>query len=203
MDNSEVLQKLENIEILLTANIESMNDPQKTAKEAQILIQASKELNSTSKEIKGLLAQEKELLEGFKPTVEHQHYTIDMKNPLYWVIGCILFFVISFVTTIYFKGKYEDEKDLTEKYKKESENKDDNYMKYKYLELFGDDRIFHNLKAFDKDYDKNWKVYDNKTNLREQALNEAEKARKEAELKTEEAKRLLQHQDSLIKEESK
>jgi hypothetical protein len=44
MENSEVLQKLENIEILLRATIEGMNDPKKRAKEAEILIQASKEL---------------------------------------------------------------------------------------------------------------------------------------------------------------
>ena len=71
MENSEILQKLENIEILLTANIESMNDPQKRAKEAESFIQASNELNTTSKEIKGFLAQQKRLIEGFKPTVEH------------------------------------------------------------------------------------------------------------------------------------
>jgi len=197
MDNSEVLQKLENIEILLAANIESMNDPQKRAKEAQILIEASKELNSISNEIKGLVGQERKLIEGFKPTVEHKHYAINVKNPLYWVLGSLLCCGIVIFLMFYFKGKYEDEKVLTEQYKSDSDLKDPNYMKYKYLEIFGNDYIIHFQKELDKDYAKNMKEYDSKVINFEQALDKAERARKEAELKAGESKRLQQHADSL------
>ena len=197
MDNSEILQKLENIEILLASNIESMNDPQKRAKEAEILIQASKELNTASNEIKGLVVQERKLLEGFKPTIEHKHYSIDMKNPIIWVVVCILFCISSIVVSIVYERKYQKEKTLVVKYFNESDQKDWNYMKYKWQELFGDPATIHNLKAFDVKYQKDWKELDKQTIKREKELDEAERTRKEAELKAGELKRLQQHADSL------
>ena len=197
MDNSEILQKLENIEILLTANIETMNDPQKRAKEAEILIQASNELNTTSKEIKGFLAQEKRLIEGFKPTVEHKHYSIDMKNPLIWVVSCVVFCIACVIAVIVITEKYKKEKALVIKYFHESDTKDWNYMKYKWQEMFGDPATIRTLKAFDVKYQKDWKLYDSQTRKREKELDEAERARKEAELKDSESKRLKQHADSL------
>ncbi len=197
MDNSEVLQKLENIEILLAANIETMNDPQKRAKEAEILIQASKELNSTSNEIKGLIAQEKRLIEGFKPTIEHKHYSIDMKNPIIWVVVCLLFCISSVIVSIFYERKYQKEHALGVKYFNESNTKDWNYMKYKWQELFGDPATIRNLKAFDVKYQKDWKMCDKQTSKREQELDEAERTRREAELKAGELKKLQQHADSL------
>ncbi len=128
MENSEILQKLENIEILLTANIESMNDPQKRAKEAEILIQASNELNTTSKEIKGFLAQQKRLIEGFKPTVEHKHYTVDMKNPIIWLLACVVISLVSILTAYYF---INENKQLKAKNTELSITD----MKYRYLKL--------------------------------------------------------------------
>ena len=62
-------------------------------------------------------------------------------------------------------------------------------MKYKYLELFGENITVRSLKNFDKDYEKDWKNMNSQINKREQALDEAERARKETELKTAEAKR--------------
>jgi len=128
MNDSEILQKLENIEILLAANIESMNDPQKRAKEADILIQASKSLNSTSREISGLIAQEKDLLQSFKPVVEHRHYTIDMKNPIIWVLACVGVCVVSLFTGYYFLNENRG-------LKAKNAELSGNDMKYKYLKF--------------------------------------------------------------------
>ncbi len=197
MDNSEIVQKLENIEILLTANIESMNDPERRAKEVQILIKASKELNTTSNEIKELVVQERKLLQGFNPTVEHKHYSIDMKNPIIWVVVCLFFCIASVVAIIVVSEKYQKEKALVVKYFHESDTKDWNYMKYKWQELFGDNATIRTLKAFDVKYQKDWKIYDKQTVKREQELDEAERTRKEAELKAGESKKLQRHADSL------
>ncbi len=197
MDNSEILQKIENLEILFASNIAILSDPQKRAKEAEILIQASKELNNTSKEIKVLIEQEMGLLEGFKPTIEHKHYTIDMKNPLIWVVVCLFFCIASVVAVIVVNEKYKKAQALSDQYYNESQNKDWNYMKYKWQELFGDVYTIHTLKAFDVKYKKDWKELDNQTIKREKELDEAERTRREAELKESESKRLKQHADSL------
>ena len=131
------------------------------------------------------------------PLPQHKHYTVDMKNPLYWVLGSLLCCGIAIFLMFYYEGKYEAEKVLTEQYKSESDLKDSNYMKYKYLEFFGNDYTVHFLKELDKDYAKNMKKLDSKVNNFEQALDKAERARKEAELKAGESKRLQQHVDSL------
>ena len=208
MENSKILQKLENIEILLTANIESMNDPQKRAKEAEILIQASNELNTTSKEIKGFLAQQKRLIEGFKPTVEHRYYTINMKNPLIWVLCCI---TICFVAILTVSHYINENKELKAKNAELSANN----MKYKFLKFKKYDikTINPNIKttgelvlAIDGMYleDKTKKDMDSLVNAREQEMKEAAEAEeiaKSKQAKADElantAKKLTHKADSL------
>lgn len=201
---SELEQKIEDIHFLLGSNIEQMNkivaeanDPQKKAKEAQILIEASKSINYTLGEFSGLISKEKQLLDGFKPEVIVKHETINMKNPINWVVSCVVCCVISLGTAFFVYRLYESEKLQKEQYKKESQQKDDNYMKYKWLGLFGSRETINALKAFDADYAKNWKTYDNEVRNRERELDEARAARNEAETMAANAKRLKQHADSL------
>ena len=196
MDNSEILQKLENIEILLASNIESMNDPRKRAKEAEILIQASKELNSTSSEITGLVAQERQLIECFKPTVEHRHYTINMKNPITWVLSCVIISVVAIIIAVWF---HLENKQLKAKNAELSITD----MKYRYLKLSN-----YNMKTFSTHFknteemidgldtyysdDKNKKFVDSLVIAKERAVKEANEA-------SELAKRNQETADELVK----
>ena len=109
MDNTELLGKLENIEILLQANIENMNrivaqanDPEKRSKEAEILTQASEQTNSLSEKISGWISQEKALIENFKPEVKVTQYNIDLKKPAVWILGAILILIVSWAFTCRF-----------------------------------------------------------------------------------------------------
>ena len=104
MENSEELKRLENIEFLLASAIENMNkivadanDPQKRQKEAEILTKASERLNLLSSEISGLVSKEQALIEGFKPTVEVNHYNVDFKKPGVWIVAAIFVMVVSFI----------------------------------------------------------------------------------------------------------
>ena len=99
MENKEILERLESIEILLSANINVAND--KASKEAQILIEASKSINYTSNEISGLISKEKQLIEGFNPTVEVRKTYVDFGKKAYlWVTGVAIIAVISIVINI-------------------------------------------------------------------------------------------------------
>lgn len=202
----ELKEKLENIEVLLQANIAKMNkivaeanDPEKRQKEAEILINAANSINTTTETIKGLILSEKALIDNFKPTVEvkHTHLNLTVNNPLAWVLGAIAAILISFAVSYWMYYKWQEEKSLKEHYLQLSNIKDDNYMKYKYLLLFGERPIVQYLKEFDKDYQKNWKIYNKQVIKRENELDEAERARKEAELRAAEARKLQQYADSL------
>lgn len=190
MENQEILTKLENLEILLSTAIQSANDPQKRQKEAEFLSDVRKQTESLNNEIKGLISEEKRLIVGFNPAVEVRHYSVNVKEPLYWIAGAILAIMLSFGVSFYLYQRME-------KYKKESEHKDWNYMKYKYLMLFSDPRTTKQLKAIDADYNQNWQEYDKAIRKRERELEEAARATREAELKAKEAAALKQRADSL------
>lgn len=204
MENIE--QKLNEIHFLLASNIEQMNkfvkeanDPEKRQKEAQILIETAKSINSTTEAMKGLISSEKALIENFKPEVKHTQTTLSLtvNNPLGWVIGAIAAILISFAASYWMYSKWQDEKTLTEQYKQESGLKDWNYMKYKYLEMFGEPQLSSYLKAFDKEYEKNWKEMDKKIRKRERLDEEAAQAKRDAEFKAAEAKKAQAVADSL------
>lgn len=190
MENSEIKDKLENLEILLSSFIQTANDPKKRAEDSELFKKAIEGINSTQKEIEGLISKEKHLIENFKPVVEVKNYSINVKEPLYWIGGAIVVMLICFVISF---SLYQSK----EKFENESAVKDWNYMKYKYLVLFGDYQTRSSLKEFDKDYEKNWKKYDQQIIQREKELQEAAMAAKEAEIKAAEAKKLKQRADSL------
>lgn len=190
MENQEILTKLENLEILLSTFIQSANDPQKRQKEAEFLTDVRKQTESLNNEIKGLISEEKRLIEGFNPAVEVRNLTVDVKKPLFWIAGAILAIMLSFGTGFYLYQRMT-------KYKKESEHKDWNYMKYKYFQLLADPQTRKSIKAFDEDYKENWIEYDKAIRKRERELQEAAMAAREAELKAKEATALKQRADSL------
>lgn len=201
----ELNEKLTEIQFLLASNIEAMkkivaeaNDPKKRAEEAQILIEASKSINSTTESIKGSINVLNRQIEGFKPTVEVKHYDVNVKKPLVWILSAVGAILISFSTCYWFYSKWQNEKALKMKYKAESDLKDWNYMKYKYLEIVNPDvELRDRLKAFDKIYNDDFHYCDSLVFKRERELAEAREAAREAELRQAESKRLQQRADSL------
>ena len=190
MENTEIKDKLENIEILLSTFIQTVNDPKKKAEESEVLTKAIESINSTQKEISGLISKEKALIENFKPVVEVKNYSVNVKEPLWWIAGALAAILISGCVCY---GFYETK----EKYKLESETKDWNYMKYKYFEMFGTPETQRSLKAFNKEYQANWRAIDQQINKREQELKEATEAAENARKNEEAARKLRQKADSL------
>lgn len=190
MENTEIKDKLENIEILLSTFIQTVNDPKKKAEESEVLTKAIESINSTQKEISGLISKEKALIENFKPAVEVKNYSVNVKEPLWWIAGALAAILISGCVCY---GFYETK----EKYKLESETKDWNYMKYKYFEMFGTPETQRSLKAFNKEYQANWRAIDQQINKREQELKEATEAAENARKNEEAARKLRQKADSL------
>jgi len=197
MDKSEELKRLENIEFLLASAIENMNkivadanDPQKRQKEAEILTKASERLNLLSSEISGLVSKEQALIEGFKPTVEVKHYNVDFKKPGVWIVAAIFVMVISSYVSYHFYERKEF-------YKARSDEKYDNFMKYRYLKIYGSEQTQAEITRLDKIYDDQWQKIDSMTRTKERKLKEAASAAALAKVKEEEAKRLKQQADSL------
>lgn len=190
MENTEIKDKLENIEILLSTFIQTVNDPKKKAEESEGLTKAIESINSTQKEISGLISQEKALIENFKPAVEVKNYSVNVKEPLWWIFGAMAAILISGCMCY---GFYQSK----EKYKYQSDLKDWNHMKYKYFVLFGTPEIQRSLKAFDKEYKANWEKYDQQINKREQEVKEQNEADENARKNEEAARKLRQKADSL------
>jgi hypothetical protein len=197
MDKSEELKRLENIEFLLASAIENMNkivadanDPQKRQKEAEILTRASERLNLLSSEISGLVSKEQALIEGFKPTVEVKHYNVDFKKPGAWIVAAIFVMVVSSYISYHFYERKEF-------YKARSDEKYDNFMKYRYLKIYGSEQTQAEITKLDKIYDDQWQKIDSMTRTKERKLREAASAAALAKVKEEEAKRLKQQADSL------
>jgi hypothetical protein len=203
MDITEVLGKLENIEILLQANIENMNrivaevnDPEKRSKEAEILTQATEQTNSLSEKISGWISQEKALIENFKPTVKVTQYNIDLKKPFIWILGAILVLIVSCAFTGHFWIENARLKDTD--------------MTFRFMKLRTDlqGSKFHTISeaayAVEGYYRDHSTYVDSFVVSREKELRlaseEAELAKRregEAKVANEEAKRLKQHADSL------
>lgn len=203
MDITELLGKLENIEILLQANIENMNrivaqvnDPKKRSKEAEILTQAAEQTNSLSEKIVGWISQEKALIENFKPEVKVTQYNIDLKKPAVWIIGGILILVVSCAFTFHF---WIENAGLKE-----------NDMKFRFMKLRTDLQgskfrtISEAAYAVEGYYRDHFAYVDSFVVSREKELRiaaeEAELAKQregEAKVASDEAKKLKQHADSL------
>lgn len=156
---------------------------------------------ATSNEVSTMLSRIEEIKSIRQKEVRHVY--IDVKNPTIWIWTAISIMVISTCLSVLFIYKAKTIEEERDYYKHESDIKDWNYMKYKYLELFGDNNTVRNLKAFDREYEKGWREFDKQTNKREKEVNEAERARKEAELKASESKRLQKQADSLQNLKSK
>ncbi len=198
----EIKQKLEGIEFLLAANIENMNkaikaEGQKTQKEAENLNESAKRLNNTLDEFKGKIGLFDDTLRNFKPVVEHRTVNVDVKQPLFWILSAVFAILISFSTCYVFYSKLSKERAEKDYYRHQSDVKDWNYMKYKYLLYFGDARTSGYLKKFDQEYSKNYQEYDQKVIEREKQLKSAAVAQREAELKMKEAREAQQKADSL------
>ena len=203
MDNTELLGKLENIEILLQANIENMNrivaqanDPEKRSKEAEILTQATEQTNSLAEKIAGWISQEKALIENFKPEVKVTQYNIDLKKPAVWILGAILVLVVSCAFTCHFWI--------------ENARLKENDMKFRFMKLRTDlqGSKFHTISeaayAVEGYYRDHSTYVDSFVLSREKELRiaaeEAELAKQreaEAKVANEVAKKLKQHADSL------
>jgi hypothetical protein len=203
MDITELLGKLENIEILLQANIENMNrivaevnDPKKCSKEAEILTQASEQTNSLSEKIAGWISQEKALIENFRPTVKVTQYNIDLKKPFLWILGAILILVFSCAFTCRFWIENARLKNTD--------------MTFRFLKLRTDlqgskFRTISEAAYAVEDYYRDHSTYiDSFVISREKELKlaseEAELAKQreaDAKVASEEAKKLKQHADSL------
>jgi len=197
-DNSEVLQKLDTIEVLLMGNIKGMekivkdaNDPEKRAKEAEILIQASKDINSATKEIAGLVSKESTLIGNFNPTVESKHYYINAKNPMWWIIATVFVMVASSFVCYEFYKEAKSQKAY-------SDNKFENFMKYRYLKVYGSDQVLKEIKDLDKLYESDPQNIIDKTMERERKQRQAKDEAALAKVKQQEAKQLKQHSDSLL-----
>lgn len=194
MENTEIKNKLENIEILLSTFIQTVNDPKKKAEESEALTKAIESINSTQKEISGLISQEKALIENFKPAVEVKNYSINVKEPLFWVAGSIGFMLICFTAAFFTSRHYYNE---SEYYQTKANEYFDNNFKYKYMKLFWGEETEKVFKAFDKEYDANWAKYNKQIEKRERELDEMHRASDESKLKAKEAMRLRQKADSL------
>jgi hypothetical protein len=194
MENQEILDKLENIEILLSTFIQSANDPQKRQKEAEFLNEVRKQTESLNNEIKGLVLEEKHLIKSFNPTVEVKHLHIDVKEPFTWIAGAVVFMLICFTAAFFTSRHYYNE---SEYYHQKANDYFDNNMKYKYIKMFWGDETEKALKAFDKEYDANWQKFGKKVEKRERELDEMQRATDEAKIKANEAMRLKQKADSL------
>ena len=198
----ELKAKLEGIEFLIAANIEQMNKAnqevsQKGQKEAEFLILSTKQLNSTIEEFKSKFGAFDDVLRNFNPTIEQRQVMVDVKKPLFWILGAVFSILISFSTCYVFYSQLKQERLEKAHWMKQSEIKDWNYMKYKYLLMFGEPRISSYLKNFDQAYIKNYQQYDQKVIIREQQLEQAARAEREAELKRSEAKKAQRALDSI------
>lgn len=198
----ELKAKLEGIEFLIAANIEQMNKAnqevsQKGQKEAEFLILSTKQLNSTLEEFKSKFGAFDDVLRNFNPTIEQRQVMVDVKKPLFWILGAVFSILISFSTCYVFYSQLKQERLEKAHWMKQSEIKDWNYMKYKYLLMFGEPRISSYLKNFDQAYIKNYQQYDQKVIIREQQLEQAARAEREAELKRSEAKKAQRALDSI------
>lgn len=198
----ELKAKLEGIEFLIAANIEQMNKAnqevsQKGQKEAEFLILSTKQLNSTIEEFKSKFGAFDDVLRNFNPTIEQRQVMVDVKKPLFWILGAVFSILISFSTCYVFYSQLKQERLEKAHWMKQSEIKDWNYMKYKYLLMFGEPRISNFLKNFDQAYIKNYQQYDQKVIIREQQLEQAARAEREAELKRSEAKKAQRALDSI------
>ena len=159
----ELKEKLESIEVLLQANIAKMNkivaeanDPKKKAEEAQILIEASKSINSSTNEMKGLILAQKKQIEGFNPKVEVKHYNIDFKKPLAWIVLTIVLLAGAIYVAYLFYDKME-------MFKERSITRRDNYYKYEHLRYFGSKQTQMEIKNLDRRYSKDWEKIDSLT----------------------------------------
>lgn len=200
MDEMKALtEKLENIEIILSAALNSANDPKKRQEEVEILQSAAESIKATSKDISGLISAEKGLIEGFKPVVEQRNYSIDVKQPLWWIVGAMGVILLAFVVCFALYEKMDSYKQLSiERY--------DNDMKYRYMRSFGSKSTRKEMLEFSVHYDQgdNWQGYAEKVNRREQEVRQAFEASKNAQLQEEtaqkakqEARRLREQADSL------
>ena len=145
------------IAILISANIETTskvvkeaNDPGNRQKEAELLNQACINISSIANQMAGLIAKEKALIEGFSPKVEVKHYNVDYKKPAAWIWTAITIMMISIIMSYYFIDKSNTTAKERDYYKGESDKKDWNYMKYKYLKLYGDERMVSELESFER-----------------------------------------------------
>lgn len=198
-DIKALTEKLESVEILLSAMLNTANDPKKKQEEAKALLDATESIKATSKELSGLISAEKGLIEGFKPVVEHRQYNVDFKKPLWWIVGAVAVVFIAFAVCERFYDRMET-------YRQLSVDRFDNDMKYRYMRLYGSNSTRKEMRSFSADYDQsdNWKGYAQRVAKREQELREAFEASKNAELQeknarkaNQEAQRLRDKADSL------
>jgi len=182
METTDLEEKLKKTDTLLSTLIQTLNNPKNAKEEVEALAKAVEGVNTAQKEIselisaqKELISAEKNLIENFKPTYEviEKHYTMNVKEPLYWIGGCIL--ICGFV--IMFFGKSYSE----------SKEKDNYYMQYRWLMYYGNEDMQSTLKEMDASYltKDNKKLYDKEVWKREKEIKDSNEATANAKLQKE------------------
>jgi len=212
MDEKKLSQLMEDIEIFVQGTaknnekiLQTLNELKNDPKQAQILIEAAKSINSTTETIKELISKENALIEGFNPKVEVKQTTLNVtvNKPLAWILGAVLVMVICGVTTYHFIQENSNLEARNAKLHKVD-------MKYRYLKVATFIKLdkFENTKqltsSLDDYYSKSPNEVDSTVYSKEKQNREAfeaqEMARQQeaaAKQAIEEAKKLKQKADSL------
>ena len=143
--------------------VKEANDPDKKAKEAEILIQASEKQSSLIKEFSELLSKQKTMFDNFNPKVEVRESNVNVKGFISYVVSSILVMITLAYVSYYF---YEQKKE----WKDRSSWRYDNYMKYRYLKVCGTWQTQSEIKKLDKIYDSQQAKIDSTTLAKEGEL---------------------------------
>ena len=206
MKDEELESKLNEIQYLLASNIEVMkkitaeaNDPQKRSKEAEILTEASKTINSTTDEIKGLISSEKHLLANFKPVTECKHITLDQKSRLGYIWAFMALALGAMIVAGYYVYDNYELKKVNEGLVSRVNKEEAGYMKWQYNKYFNavSKEAKQAVKEFENEYNANWKKYDQKIRDMDAKVEAQQRAEIEYKLEQEEADRKKHIADSL------
>ena len=171
-------------------NFAPINDKLATIGAQISIIKQLADGNTSREEMRQMMARIDEIKQIRQKEVKHVY--VDVKNPLAWIIGAVLVIVLSSYISYYYYQKAED-------YKYQSNKKDWNYMKYRYLEVYGSPGTQKEMKDFDVKYHykTNYLYYDSLTIAREKKNNLEKQREAQANAAAAEAKRLQQQADSL------
>jgi hypothetical protein len=105
---------------------------------------------------------------------------MDIKNPLYWYSGVIIFTCLNIMAMALFINTMQT-------YKKQSEDYYPNHMKYKYMKLFWGGETSKVMNELDAEYEANSVKHDNEIIKREHDIDVANATAAKAKLQREAA----------------